>query len=1413
MAVADPEESLGDVTEGPTVRGEEDPQPQAVAEPEPEPEARVLPERIGGRYAVQGELGRGGMAVVYRVIDTVSSRELALKQLTASSNERYFNEQAAAFEREFHTLMQLAHPRIIEVYDFGTDEHGRYYTMELLDGADMRERSPLPWQEACSLIYDVCSSLALLHSRRLVHRDISPRNIRSAHDGRAKLIDFGALVPMGATGHIVGTPPFLPPEVLHRSMLDARTDLFSLGATLYYTLTGRLAFPARDFSRLQQVWANRPAPPSACTPGIPAALDALVMSLISLDPELRPRTAFDVMQRLAAIAGIDRVETEDVFQAYVSTPVMVGREQALATLRQQIELGVGGGKCAVLIQGPSGIGRSRLLDACAMEAKIRGASVLRFNASSGTDVPFAVGQALAAQLVEALPDAALASARDERVTERLFVEPVAGAGGAVGALPVLKDLTGRGGDRPAIQSAITRWLLRVAKAHPLAILIDDLPRLDEASLALLGALALGPTGRRLALLVTTDTDAPAQTAEGFNVLLRDCTKLELAALSREQIEALLNSVFGDVPNLALTSERLYSAAGGNPRETMELVQSLITQGIARYAGGRWLLPERLEAEALPSSAAESCRRRVAELSPLARSLAELNALALHPRLSREDYARAAGDVTSAALDAAITELLSRQILAGDASGYVLARREWPAALLASLDATVVAERHRALAQVYAKEPVYAVECSYHLLAGGLEAAGLEQLAKLLVATSGDVNGLSTATTIGTERLATILDYALSAAERLRWKPRELADIRRALLACSTVADEAHYYRAAPAWFAQLAQDSGLAHYRTISDAPNANERLMRALTQAGIKHAATPEQERVYNPEEAIKGLVYYVAVSIAVGSRTQNGALLASLPEALEPFAALSPAIRAMWQNSIATRETNRDNLPEAAHKRWLEVDAELAKISSKELSYVAALRGAIAYGIVLIEARLGFTSAEARARTLENDRYQRVSGLTLRRIARLHQGDFEGAERFRKQAELLALQANQRQMFSSTIPAVLIAYALASDLAGIRETMEAIEPLAARFPGWVAYKHMAQGFFEQTRGQPEAACEAFERGLAIAEPDPDDPSRSFGAWPRLEGAYIEALVSLGRHAEAKAHGERALQIADQLGVNAPVFVVKRALALAEAKLGAYELASRRLEALIDELTAMGISGLELGATCEARARIAIWAGDQAAIERYGRMTAKQYRHAERSPLGARYERLMDEARSSGAFVLPELTEFQTKLTTMNWRNQEQTATVFRDAITGTQSAGDRAERALRLLCEARGARSGYLYLCQPGGFELAASRGGSTPDAELPKLLARVVAQQVKADECATMIETADSPLTTSRWLDSMGITHHFTLLMSETRGARVCVGVAVIEWSVHTTSTAGERHLLTEIADELLRVGDASGVADAR
>src|SRR5262249_44578274 len=188
---------------------------------------------------------------------------------------------------------------------------------------------------ACALLRDIASSLAIIHSRRLLHADLSPRNVRCTADGRAKLLDFGAMMPMGPPRHLTGTPPFVAPETVHGFPLDGRTDIYGLGALAYFLLTGRNAYPARELSDLIERWAVRPRAPHLFEPSIPKALSNLVMECIQLDRSARPRTAGIVMERLCTIASLPLEEHHEVAAAYLTTPTLVGRTEQLAKVRQR----------------------------------------------------------------------------------------------------------------------------------------------------------------------------------------------------------------------------------------------------------------------------------------------------------------------------------------------------------------------------------------------------------------------------------------------------------------------------------------------------------------------------------------------------------------------------------------------------------------------------------------------------------------------------------------------------------------------------------------------------------------------------------------------------------------------------------------------------------------------------------------------------------------------------------------------------------------------------------------------------------------------------------------------------------------------------------------------------------------------
>lgn len=320
------------------------------------------------------------MGVVYAAFDRVRERVVALKCLSPGRVEE---RSLALFEHEYHVLSQLTHPHIIEAFDYGRDEEGPYYSMECGSGQTLRARTALPWRDACAVMRDVVSALALLHSRSLVHRDLTPLNIDCAPGQPTKLLDFGAMIPTGVPKQIVGTPAFMAPETLQQLSVDGRTDLYAVGACPYYAITAQHAYPAHSFTGLYAAWCTPPALLSSFVPDVPLALEQLVQSLLSLEPSDRPRTAAEVYERLTVTANLTRAEARGVAQAYVTKPKLVAREAQLVSLRDAAEDAAIGEGRALLVSAPSGLGRSRLLDAAVLEARRAGLRVARADATIG----------------------------------------------------------------------------------------------------------------------------------------------------------------------------------------------------------------------------------------------------------------------------------------------------------------------------------------------------------------------------------------------------------------------------------------------------------------------------------------------------------------------------------------------------------------------------------------------------------------------------------------------------------------------------------------------------------------------------------------------------------------------------------------------------------------------------------------------------------------------------------------------------------------------------------------------------------------------------------------------------------------------------------------------------------------------
>jgi serine/threonine protein kinase len=254
-----------------------------------------------GDFQLQGLLGAGGMAEVYRGFDVKLKRQVAVKILPASmSNDAGYVQR---FKTEAQRVAALNHPHIVPVYHFGEEGPLLYHVMPILQES-LRDRLDrevtLNPQDAVRLVVEIASALSVAHAAGLVHRDVKPENILLDDKGEAYLTDFGIARPvmpsrvgraaqtLSATGLPVGTPEYMAPEQLRGEPLDQRADIYALGAVLYELLTGHAPHEAETpYEVAAQSLMGKIDPPSALVPGIPEELEDVIMIALASDPAAR----------------------------------------------------------------------------------------------------------------------------------------------------------------------------------------------------------------------------------------------------------------------------------------------------------------------------------------------------------------------------------------------------------------------------------------------------------------------------------------------------------------------------------------------------------------------------------------------------------------------------------------------------------------------------------------------------------------------------------------------------------------------------------------------------------------------------------------------------------------------------------------------------------------------------------------------------------------------------------------------------------------------------------------------------------------------------------------------------------------------------------------------------------------------
>jgi eukaryotic-like serine/threonine-protein kinase len=649
--------------------------------------ARATQPEFGPRFEVVGPLGQGGMGSVYEVVDRLSQANLAVKAL-----RRPGAEWVERFKQEFRSLQDLHHPNLVSLGEL-VEEQGRwFFTMEVVRGCNFLQYvgahepaapspaasthvdsgeettaelpalalGPVPAGQATaarhshrhfdegrlrSALGQLARGLEALHSAGKVHRDIKPSNLLITEQGRVVLLDFGVLASVGQGGAwgqaIVGTASYMAPEQATGAPPCPEADWYSVGVLLYEALTGHLPFSGPRQEVLQAKQHQAPLPPRQRVEGLPEDLATLCLELLEREPQRRP-SGSQVLRRL----GLAQEPS-----APAALP-FIGRQQELQSLQAALEQARQGTSQVVLVEGESGIGKSRLVAHFLQQVRERypQALVLAGRCYERESVPYKgvdeVMEGLARQLlVRGLPEASALLPEGVSALTAFFPRFASVPGLGLG-VPRLASQSEPRQQRVAAFLCLREVLARLARRTPVVLCVDDLQWADADGLALLDEVLEAPRLLLVATLRALST-VSGEAGEAQPPQPRFWSRahsLPLQGLPLADARALVERLLGS-PGLARSEHplRIAEESAGQP---------LFIDTLVRYLQSSHGSPRPLRLE-------EALWARILQLEPTARRLLELLSIASAPlpqavaahatALDFSDYLRLATELRAAHL--------------------------------------------------------------------------------------------------------------------------------------------------------------------------------------------------------------------------------------------------------------------------------------------------------------------------------------------------------------------------------------------------------------------------------------------------------------------------------------------------------------------------------------------------------------------------------------------------------------------------------------------------------------------------------------------------------------------------------------------------------------------------------------------
>ncbi len=622
--------------------------------PEPAPEPQV----IDGRYTVLSQLGTGGMGAVYRVRDSTTGGLLALKMMAPGDEASPAAQHR--FKREFRALSRLTHPYIVRVYEYGTWNTSLYYTMDFIEGRSLKDFAdqdrPLSrtgphafetYLKRCNdYLGQVLEALDYVHQSGIVHRDLKPTNVLITPEGRVRLMDFGlaadveASVSITKVGTLMGTVAYMSPEQAQGRRIDHRSDLYSIGITLYELTTGERPFThANPVTLVRKHIVERPLPPSRLVPELPEFLEAIILKLLEKDPVDRFQTAGEVLAALRApeTAAQARISFPDAARPGFAQTRFVGRDAEMERLDRVLDDVLKSHGRFAVVTGEAGVGKTRLVEELKAGAFLEGFRFLRGACYEKEGLFYQPFVEVIGQYNQAV------GKYDAEWEEKVFgpygrelarLVPALAQRSFVQRLPESVSMPAEE-EKLRRFDAVTRFLINISRIEPVLLLFDDLHWADELSLELVHYLVRNIEKERVLVIGTYRAEEMVQRGRRRHPLEetlyamekehRIAERIELARLDRERTDEMTASILGNDMVPDVLDAFIHAKTGGNPFMIEEYLRVLTESGAVRVAA-EGVLAAGLESVDLPASVNDLIERRLATLAESAREAAAVAAV-------------------------------------------------------------------------------------------------------------------------------------------------------------------------------------------------------------------------------------------------------------------------------------------------------------------------------------------------------------------------------------------------------------------------------------------------------------------------------------------------------------------------------------------------------------------------------------------------------------------------------------------------------------------------------------------------------------------------------------------------------------------------------------------------------------------